>query len=67
MKQLQLIQTLRINSCGAAIAGDAPAKALRINRPWRVPDGEKAASGNPNTALEAEKSGNFGGWRFTAR
>jgi hypothetical protein len=67
LKQLQLIQTLRINACGTAIAGDVPAKAPRVNRLWRVPDSEKAAFGNPNTALEAEKSGIFGGWRFTAR
>ncbi|MFG3594006.1 hypothetical protein [Bradyrhizobium sp. RDI18] len=67
MKRLQLIQILRINTCGAAIAGDARAKAPRVNRLWPVPDSEKAASGNPDTAFEAEKSGIFGGWCFTAR
>jgi hypothetical protein len=32
-----------------------------------APNGEKAVSGNADTAFEAEKSGFFGGWRFTAR
>ncbi|MEH2533186.1 hypothetical protein V1277_000429 [Bradyrhizobium sp. AZCC 1588] len=67
MKQLQFIQILRINACGAAIEGDAQANAPRINRLWPLPDSEKAASGNAETAFGAEKSGIFGGWRFTAR
>ncbi|UPJ52354.1 hypothetical protein IVB30_13950 [Bradyrhizobium sp. 200] len=67
MKQLQLIQILAINGPYAAIPADAPAKVLCVNRLWLVPDSEKAASASADTAFEAEKSGIFGGWRFTAR
>jgi hypothetical protein len=49
------------------MAADARAKARPVNRLWPVPDREKAASGNADTAFEAEKSGIFSGWRFTAR
>jgi hypothetical protein len=52
LKQLQLIQILWINACDAAIAGDDRAKALRVNRLWPVPYGEKAAPGNADTASE---------------
>jgi len=34
---------------------------------WPVPDSEKAASDCTDAAFEAEKSGFFDGWRFTAR
>jgi hypothetical protein len=49
------------------MAADAPAKMLRVNRLWPVPDREKAVSGDADTAFEAEKSGFFGWRRFTAR
>ncbi|WFU19664.1 hypothetical protein [Bradyrhizobium sp. CB3481] len=67
MKQLQLIQILSINACGAGTAGVGDGKADGINRLWPVPNSEKAASDRADTAFEAEKSGLFDGWRFTAR
>ncbi|WP_156434729.1 hypothetical protein [Bradyrhizobium lablabi] len=49
------------------IAGIARAKAPRVNRVWLALNGQKAVSGNADTAFLAEKSGIFAGWRFTAR
>jgi hypothetical protein len=67
LKQLQLIQILSINACGTGTAGIGEAKGRGINRLWPVPDSEKAASDCADTAFEAEKSGFFDAWRFTAR
>jgi hypothetical protein len=67
LKQLRLIQILRINARDAAPAADKRVNARRVNRVLHVADAAKAASGNADAAFEAEKSGIFGGWRFTAR
>jgi len=67
LKQLQLIQILYINACDAAPAIDTRAKARRVNRVLHAPDAAKAASVVRIPPLEAEKSGIFGGRRFTAR
>jgi hypothetical protein len=67
LKQLQLIQILYINARDALPAADERAKARRVNRVLQRPDAAKAASVVRIPPLEAEKSGIFGGWRFTAR
>jgi hypothetical protein len=67
LKQLQLIQILSINACGTGTAGLGGGKGRGINRLWPGAGSEKAASDCADTAFEAEKSGFFDGWRFTAR
>jgi hypothetical protein len=62
-----LIQILSINAGDAGTAGVADGKGDGINRLWPVPNSEMAASYRADTTLEAEKSGFFAGWRFTAR
>jgi hypothetical protein len=52
LKQLKLIQILRINVWHAAAMVDARAKASRVNRLLQASDGVKAASGNADTAFE---------------
>jgi hypothetical protein len=51
LKQLQLIQILRINAPNAALAADVAAKVPGVNRLWQASKCEKAASGNADTAL----------------
>jgi hypothetical protein len=67
LKRLQLIQILYINARGAAPAADKRTKAHRVNRVLHASDTAKAASVVRIPPFEAEKSGIFGGWRFTAR
>jgi hypothetical protein len=67
LKQLQLIQILGINARNAAPAADQRMKARRVNRVLQAPDAGKAASVARKPPFEAEKSGIFVGWRFTAR
>jgi hypothetical protein len=45
-----LIQILSINTCGTGTAGLGGGKRGGINRIRREPDGEKAVSGNADTA-----------------
>ncbi|MBR1154255.1 hypothetical protein [Bradyrhizobium sp. JYMT SZCCT0428] len=51
MKQLQLIQILRINAPGAAAAAVVVAKAAGVNLIWRASERTKAVSGNADTAF----------------
>jgi hypothetical protein len=50
LKQLQLIQILRVNAPGAAAAAFVIAKAAGVNLPWQAPERTKAVSGNADTA-----------------
>jgi hypothetical protein len=52
-----LNQILRVNAARPAGTELEPIKARRVNRAWQAPDGEKAASGNAETAFEAGKCG----------
>jgi len=67
LKQLQLIQILRINARGAAALEQVAAKVPAVNRLWQAPDKPKAVSGNADTAFGRGKSVILEGWRFTAR
>jgi hypothetical protein len=67
LKQLQLIQILRINVCHAAAMADARANAPSVNRPLQASDGAKAASATRIPPLKPEKAGILGDPRFTAR
>jgi hypothetical protein len=50
LKQLQLIQILRIKVCDAAPAANEGAKARRVNRVLQAPDMAKAVSVGADTA-----------------
>jgi len=67
LKQLQLIQILRINPTGTAAAADSGAKPAGINHLAPAPEHAKAESGNADTAFCGKKCGKLAGWRFTAR
>jgi hypothetical protein len=66
LKQLQLIQILRINARKPAAAELAEANAGRINASCADARGETAASGHPDGGVAAQKSGDSGRPRFTA-
>jgi len=61
LKQLQLIQILSINAPNAAAAAEVAAKVPGVNRLWRAPDSEKAASVTRMPPLEVGKSGILAG------
>jgi hypothetical protein len=67
LKQLQLIQILRINARGAAPAADRRAKARRVNRVLQALRHGKGGIRGTDAAFEVGKTGILGGWRFTAR
>jgi hypothetical protein len=67
LKQLQLIQILRIKARGCANATFAAANAGRVNRAGAHANGAMAASGNADTPSVLGKSGGRGVLRFTAR
>jgi hypothetical protein len=67
LKQLQLIQILRINACGAAPAADQRAKARRVNRVLQALRRGKGGIRVRMPPIEVGKTGILGGWRFTAR
>ena len=50
MKQLQLIQILRINAGSAAAVADVAANLRGVNRRWQAQDAAKAVSGNADSA-----------------
>jgi hypothetical protein len=67
LKQLQLIQILRINPPRVAAAADVAAKVPGVNRLWQASECEKAASGMPVPPFGVDISGVLAGRRFTAR
>jgi hypothetical protein len=67
LKQLQLIQILRIKARPCANAAFAAANAGRVNCVGTHANGTKAASGNADTPSGLGKSGSRGALRFTAR
>jgi hypothetical protein len=67
LKQLQLIQIVCINAPACASTAFAGAKRRRVNLCWPARDGEKAASGNANTASIVGKSAKSQGGALTAR
>jgi hypothetical protein len=67
LKQLQLIQILRINALRPGYPRFAVAKARSVNPLRLPPNGAKAASGNADTAFRLQGMGNRRVPRFTAR
>jgi hypothetical protein len=67
LKQLQLIQILRINAGGAVTIGESGGKDRALTNVRPAADSEKAVSGDADTAFLVEKARKFGSERFTAR
>jgi hypothetical protein len=67
LKQLQLIQILRIKALRRVNAAFVAVKAGRVNSAQAYAKRLKATSGNADTALSFGKLGNRSALRFTAR
>jgi hypothetical protein len=67
LKQLQLIQILRVKALRARQCGVFAVKAGRVNSAQAHAKRLKATSGNADTALSFGKLGNRSAPRFTAR
>jgi hypothetical protein len=67
LKQLQLIQILRINAESAVTSGVVSVKVPGVNRTRPRLNASKTASGNADSGFALPKTAIAGALRFTAR
>jgi hypothetical protein len=67
LKQLQLIQILRVNAENAVTPGVVAAKVPNVNRTRRRPNASKTPSGKADAGFALPKTAIASARRFTAR